>query len=431
MPKLSIFQTVLLAVFGALAVSGVLIFALVINNNASESIGPVTVWGTFEEGAFNSVIRQISESDERFKQVTYVQKDPETFSAGLTEALASGGGPDLFILRQDYAVREAGKIYPTSYEQLSPTQFRNAFIEAANPFLGQSGIVAIPVVADPLVLYWNRDILSSAGYANPPRYWDEISSMAQKITKKNEEGTIITSTISFGEYRNVTHAKDILSMLMLQAGSPIVARDANGGLVSALVGQGAESQGAESALRFYTEFADSSKSIYSWNRALPESRTAFSSGDLGLYIGYASEQSEIARMNPNLNFAVAAVPQIRSEDRPIVIARVYGFAITRASKNLFGAVTVASRLASADASEALAAALRISSARRDVLGAASKSGSDLFNKQAILSRAWVDPNPTRTDDVFRAMIETVTSGALRLKDAVTRAGQELGQLLKV
>lgn len=432
MPKLSIFQTILLAVFGALAVSGVLIFAFVINNSASDSIGPVTIWGTFEENAFNSVIEQVAEADERFGQIKYDQKNAETYMADLTEALATGKGPDLFILRQDYAVRDAGKIYVTPYDQLSETEFRNTFIEAADPYLIRSGIVAIPLIADPLVLYWNRDMLSSVGYANPPRYWDEISGMAQKITKKNDSGQILKSTVSFGEYRNVTHAKDILSMLILQAGSPIVLRDESGNLTSALSSrETGKGQTTESAVRFYTEFADPSKVIYSWNRALPESRAAFSAGNLALYIGYASEQGEIAHMNPNLNFAVAPVPQIRTTDRPVDVARVYGLAITRTSRNLLGAVTVASRLASGDASAALGAAFGMTSARRDVLGANSTGSDDLSNTQAILSRAWADPDPEGTDDVFRAMIENVTSGTLRLGEAVSRAEQELAQLLRI
>ena len=434
MLKLSVFQTTLLAVFGALAVSGVLIFALLVSSNVGSSIGPVTIWGTFEESAFRVVLRQLAENDNRLSQVTYIERDKENYETEITEALAGGTGPDLFILRDDYALRDSAKVLPIPYEQFSETQFRNTFIEAAEPFLGE-GVLAIPLLADPLVLYWNRDMLAGAGYAEPPRYWDELQGMAQAVTKKNDAGQILKSTISFGEYRNVNHAKDIITTLILQAGGSITTENSAGRLISALSRSGGSSA-AESALRFFTEFADPSKAIYSWSRALPESRTAFSSGDVALYIGYASEKDLITRMNPNLNFAVAPMPQARGTQGVIDSARVYALATVRSSKNPQGAIITASILASAEASGALSTVFGIPSARRDVLGPGDPSGSftteaDLFNKQALISKAWSDPDPQRTDEVFRAMIENVTTGALRLPEAVVRAHQELDNILKI
>jgi len=356
MPTLSVFQTVLLAIFGALAVSGVLIFALVVGGGGGNTIGPITIWGTLEESAFRAVIRQLAEEDERLAQVSYVEKDAEGYVALLTEALAENTGPDLFLLRQDYAVRDAGKVFPIPFDSFSETQFRNTFIEAADPYLSPNGVLAIPILADPLVLYWNRDMFSSAGYANPPRYWDELDGMSQNITKKNDAGQILKSTVSFGEYRNVNNAKDILATLILQAGSPITAKDSTGQLVSALQpGSGGGAQATEAALRFYTEFADPSKARYSWSRALPESRSAFASGDLALYIGFASEKPIIARMNPNLNFAAAPLPQARSADHAINTARVYALATSKTAQNPSGAFLIASLLASTDVSQSFSA----------------------------------------------------------------------------
>ena len=429
MPKLSVFQTILLSAFGALAVSGVLIFALVIGSGSGTNIGPVMIWGTFDENTFRKIIRESAEQDGRLLSVTYEQKDEDKFADLLTEALASGTGPDIFILRQENAVRDAGKVFPIPYDGFSETQFRNTFIEAANPYLGEAGVLGIPLLADPLVLYWNRDMLASAGFASPPRYWDELSGMAQSITKRNEAGQVQKSAISFGEYRNVSHAKEIVSTLILQAGGLITTRDSIGRLVSVFTPR----QAIESALRFYTEFADPSKAIYSWSRAMPESRSAFASGDLALYIGFASEYGAVARMNPNLNFAVASIPQIRSAERTLTFARVYALSVARTTRNPSGAVQVASLLASADTSSALSNAYGIPSARRDVLTQTTPAASndDLFKKQAIASGSWTDPDPAKTDDVFRGMIENVTTGTMRLSEAVARAHQEIGHILEL
>ena len=433
MKSLSVFQAILLAIFGALAVSGILVFAIFVGGGGGSAIGPITVWGTLNANAFAVVIRQAAEKESRLAQVTYVEKDPTTYESELTDALASGRGPDLFLLRQDYAMKDAGRIQAIPSNILpdaDEARFKDTFIEAANVYTGTTGILGIPLLADPLVMYWNRDMFSSAGFARPPQTWGELNGIAQKVVKRNDAGIIEKAAVAFGEYANVNNAKDILSMLILQAGGRITLQDSTGRLVPALSTRtGEPAQATESALRFYTEFADPSKTSYSWNRALPTSRAAFSSGDLALYFGYASEAAQIARANPNLNFAIAPMPQTTNADRATNGARVYALAVTRTSKNPQGAITVAALLASAQLSQSLSIALGIPSARRDVLSIPSEGNDDLFNKQAIIARSWIDPDPEKTSGIFRAMIESVTTGRARLSEAVQRADQEMAEVI--
>ena len=163
---------------------------------------------------------------------------------------------------------------------------------------------------------------------------------------------------------------------------------------------------------------------------MAESRSAFAAGDVALYIGFASERGTIARMNPNLNYAVAPMPQTRSSARPLTAARVYAIATARTANNFSGAIVVAPLLASADVSRALSLGYGMPSARRDVLGQ-STSSDDLFVMQAILSRTWIDPDPAGTDGIFRAMIENVTTGTLRLQEAIQRAHAELEHIVNI
>ncbi len=60
---------------------------------------------------------------------------------------------------------------------------------------------------------------------------------------------------------------------------------------------------------FYTRFARPDNTLYSWNRSFSSDRDRFVSGDLALYFGYGSEGKELERLNPNLNFDIAEVPQ--------------------------------------------------------------------------------------------------------------------------
>ena len=436
MKHLSIFQLIFLCVFGALAVSGVLIFALVVGGNNANDAGPVEIWGTLDSKAFSNFIEQAGNSDPRLSQLTYVQKDQATYESDITNALANGAGPDLFLLRQDYALKNAGKIAPMP-QSLSASQFHNTFIDAADPFFSSAGALGIPLFVDPLVLYWNGDMLGAAGFAKPPAYWEELPGMTQAITKKSDAGSIIKSAIAFGEYSNVPHAKEILSALILQAGGSITQIDDAKRLSAALVARsGSAQQATENALRFYTQFADPSNSVdYTWSRALPDASKAFAAGDLALYVGYASEGPSIISANPNLNFAVASLPQIKdgnnSVSTAVDTAHVYALAVSRGAKNQRGAIVIANLLASPDYAKSLSSGLGIPSALRDVLSQPAQGASDLFNKAAIISRSWRDPDPEKTSDIFRAMIERVSTGALRLSDAVARANEELSQVIGI
>ncbi len=426
------FRVVLLAVFGAFAVAGVMVFAMFVGKDEGGSLGTVRIWGTIDDAAFGEVLTKSLENGGPLSGVVYEKKDPATYEKALTNALANGEGPDLFILRENQVFRNLGKIYVLPPETHPLSKFESTFVDVVSPFTNDKGIAGIPILVDPLVLYWNKDMLATAGYAKPPSFWDELIGMAQKITVKDETGTIKRSAIAMGEYRNVTNAKEILATLILQAGGRITAFDEQRALRAALAPQsGSESQAAVSALRFYTEFANPSKEIYTWNRSLLESQRAFAGGDVALYIGYASEESAIRRTNANLNYGVAPLPQIRSNSTSLNTARVYGIAVSRTSTNLQGAVTAATLLAGADFAGPLAQGLGMTSARRELLSTPGTGNADIFNKQTIIARSWTDPDPEATAEIFRAMIENTTSGAVLINEAVQRADLELTQILAI
>src|SRR5690606_5991115 len=98
------------------------------------------------------------------------------------------------------AYAAASRVVPVTYESLSRERFEATFIDGARPFLEQIGVLGVPFLADPLVLYWNRDLLSAAGHANPPRYWDELYGMASALTRRSETGSLQRSGVALGEY---------------------------------------------------------------------------------------------------------------------------------------------------------------------------------------------------------------------------------------
>jgi len=435
MKRLSTFQIVVTGLFIFFTVVGVLSFAGFGGFGGRDvKTGPVTVWGTYDDRTINSILEELSYSDPRFEQVTYVEKDSRTFNESLVEALASGDGPDIFFLEQNTILRHKDKILPIPYDSMSEREFKDVFIGEGELFLGEEGIIALPFMIDPMILYWNRDHYAQAGISRPPRFWDELLPLALDgaLTIRGESGAIKRSAFAIGEYQNITHAKELLSMLILQAGGALVIKEEDNTLSSGLLRRLDDGQTpAENALRFYIDFANPAKSVYTWNRALPEAKQAFVSGVLSNYIGFASELSSIRQQNANLNFDVALVPQVRSSGSSVTYGNITGLAITEASKNPTGAIQVAFALSADKTLEKVSETMGLAPVSRALL---SERPSDpfkvIFADAALQSNAWLDPKENDTNLVFKTMIESVVSGRARVHEAVDTAHQELGNLLR-
>lgn len=431
-PRMTTFQGIILGVFGVFIVLGVVIFAMSANSNREKAIGPVVIWGTLDGASFARVITKEADDNPALHNVTYIEKDPATFDEELSEALASGTGPDLFLLEQQSILRHQGKLAVFPYSTLPQQTYTSMYIDEAKLYLTKNGALGIPLLVDPLVLYSNKDTLSQKGFAQAPAYWDDVFTMAESVSEKDASGGIIKGTIAMGQFDNVLHAKDIVSTLVMQAGGNIISADNDGRLEVAIDKNvnNAEERPSISALRFYTTFANPAESIYSWNRALPQSIDAFSQGKVALYIGYASELPLIKQLNPNLNSEVSALPQIRDSNRSVTFGHMYALAKPRVVHNSDGADTIASIIGSSQFASDLSAEYNLPPVRRDLLSGAADGPLLVFYKAALVAVAWLDPAPGGTDAVFKTMIESVGSGSARITEAVDKAAQGLGALLQ-
>jgi len=421
------FQIILTAIFGFFIVVGVLVFSAYKGSGAQAAT--VVVWGTIPQSEFSQILQQTTLLNNDAYHVQYVEKSADTFDAAFIEALASGNGPDLFMLPSDRIVKHFNKILEIPYDVFSERQFKDAFIEGAEIYLSPNGVVGFPVSVNPLVMYWNRQIFTDAKLTAPPKYWDEFFDLAKKISKKDGSLNVSKSAVSFGEFANIAHAKDIILNLTMQAGSPITVW--NNGTIWSVFSASFDKPTApsEAAVTFYTEFGNPAKEAYSWNRSLPNSTNYFLSGDLALYFGLASEAPILQLKNPNLNFDVAPVPTSREGKENVSFASFNAFAVTKASKNPQAAFMVASILSDTDGATAVASVLGLPPARRDLLGKKPKNAyQSVFYDSAIRSRSWLDPSPERSTFIFKTMIESITSGRSRVSEAISQADRELQNL---
>ncbi len=429
------FQIFLLAVFGVLIIVGVISFMRFTGfGGANNPYGPsVVIWGTFEESVIDNEIVRITDSDEHFQVVEYVQKDPRTFTEELTNAVAEDRGPDAVFISSENMLRERPKILPVPYETYPRRQFTDAYVDGASIFNLSDGTYGFPIAVDPLVMYVNRDLLSSAGFAAAPRTWEEVlNQSAPRLTRLTQSRRVEQSALAFGEYMNVKNAKEILLMLMLQAGSPLVqVNDDTFLLAFNGANAGASRPAGDASLDFYTQFADPSRSVYSWNRSLPEDTQAFLGEDLALYFGFASEMDELREGNPNLNFDATRVPQGADSTVRRTYGRFYSLAVLRSSDNRDGAYLATVRLGEAPAVKGIAEAHNMVPTYRASVGAGHLDPfmQNAFDS-ALFARGWHDPNPSASENVFQIMIEDVTSGRKKISDAVQDAQTRINQLFR-
>ena len=425
------FETIVTAVFVVFVVAGVAVFAIFGGAFGGGSIGAVAVWGTVEEQKFAYLLDSLRSQNSTLQDVTYVKKDPATYQQELLNAMAAGTGPDLFVVSQEQLGVFGDKVLPIPYGTVSQSDFINSYIDEGQLFLTSQGSLALPFLIDPLVMYWNRDLFSAASVASPPQYWNDFLTLAPKLTKLDSQ-RIVQSAVALGAWQNVDHAKAILSSLFMQAGERVTARAANDALVPVFgsTPQGSAEAPAESALRFYTEFGNPAKQTYSWSRSLPRSQDSFVSGQLAVYFGFASEYKTLAERNPNLRFAVAMLPQLQGSGPRATFGSLLGLAISRSARNPSGAGVVAQVLTGPTAASVLASQTGLPPARRDTAtDTSANAAAAVFVQSALIARGWIDPQPAGTDALFKAMVESVISGALGPAQAVAEAAQGFAVLL--
>lgn len=423
------FQTILLVIFAVLALFAVFLFATFSGSSRSD-VGKVVIWGSLPKSLVDDVINDTRPTENGLKDVEYTYIPEQAFLASLVEAIAAGKSPDLVLFPASSLNAEKEKLQIISYKSFSRRQFQDTFVEAGEAFLSDQGIYGLPFYIDPYVTYWNRTIFSQGGAARAPKYWDELSDLAPRLTKTTSSGTLTQSAVALGEWDNVVGAKDILISLIMGLGNPVVTYDANGDLFIVLVQRSNSGIApAESALRFYTEFADPVQSTYAWNRSQPLSRDAFTGGLLGVYLGHASELTTIRAANPNLDFDVAAYPQVR-DGTLAVPAALYAFSIPRGAKNPTGALQVAAILSGSTAQQALAQATSLPSVRRDMLSVSPDNPYEsIFRDAALNAFTFSDPDAQQTDTIFKRMVENVSSGRLSISESVRNAQGELETLI--
>ena len=416
---------VIIVVIAVLVVTGI-VPGLKVGGESGVSLA---VWGFDNESALRDLVLKYAEAHQNF-DVRYSKKDRANFESDFLNAIARGEAPDIVVFPSDYLNKHKDKLSAAPTILFTEREISQQYIEAASVFLGaKNEVLGVPFYAEPLMLFINNDIFTKNFIASPPKTWDEFLNDAAKFTKKDSSGNIAISGAALGRAENIENAPLILTTLFLQSGEKIINNLGEVVLNEPLNIGGVTLHPAESSLQFITDFANPKKNSQSWSGALPEAKDAFINGELAMYFGKISEHNEIKNKNVHLSFSAALLPQLADTTRPITGGVMFALAVPKASKAQQQAWQFIQFLSSAENSASYADKTGNVSTRRDVLPVYQKESTrSVFANSVLALKLWPDPDPMRTDQIFRTLIEDMAVGRFTLRDSLEKAKARLMEL---
>ena len=422
---------------GVISVAVLITVVLVLRNVGGTTSKPVTLqfWGVFDDhNAFDKVISNFKAQnpgiDVKYQLFTFQQ-----YEQGFVNALAAGTGPDILMIHNTWLPKQGDKLaampatgVPDTKNQFTVQNFKDQFVDVAyQDLVYNNQIYGMPLYTDTLGLYYNKDLLNSAGITHPPATWDEVNSDVQLLTKLDRSGNIIQSGFSLGTARNINRSTDIVMAMMIQSGVQMTSPDQRSATFDASVnGQHV----GEIAVQYYTNFANPRNQDYSWNDSQHYSIDAFTEGTLGMMLGYAHDMQTIRGKAPRLNFGMAVMPQASLTDVRN-FANYWAAAVAAKSAHPLEAWKFVNYLASKEGVTVYLNATNRPAARRDLIDL-QRTDPDLgvFAVQALSARSWFQADNTAIEGIFADMIDDVNFNRSSIPDAVARAESRVTVLMQ-
>jgi len=370
-------------------------------------------------------------------------------------SITAGQGPDAWAMPSDWVYRHKDKLAPPPVDPKTKTNGID-LKEMYAPSIAQSVqfnnyIYALPVSAEPLIVYYNpkifektlndffelhslpeeenlRNKTAELLYA-PPATWGNFVEAVKLLTKKNGK-EITTAGVAMGT-SSIASAQDILYLLMLQNNTRIISEDlklATFNLAKDNIVDPSNIPGKR-ALDFYTSFSNPNSVNYSWNDAIGSSLDAFANGKVAMIFGYPSLQQKFLQSYPNFQYRKAFVPQLGQEQYQVTdYVKFTAFGVSRLSKNIPAAWALVkqisfdpSYIAQADQTPG---AGKIVGATRDYVN--NPEPAEIMDGQSLVKGRF----PGEFDENIKSAITAVNNGSRDSKSALDIAAVNVTDLLK-
>ena len=418
-------------------------------------------WGLWDSSdSWKEIIRRFEEEKHVWNgqevkvSINYTKKNIGTYETDLEAAYAEGKSPSIFMISNYWLERYADKLEPLSgkvsdieeyglldYEELQET-FPPYILRDA--IRDDNQMYAVPVYTDSLALYYNKDLFRKAGIETAPTTWEELKADVKKLTFLEQRKKITQSGVALGGGKNISRSCDILSLLMMQGGGKIVDAEGNADFnksieVKTTSGTQTREPGI-TAIRFYTEFSDPDKEVYSWNESKDNSVQDFISGKTAMMFGFNYQRSDILISQPAFGVGIAPVPQIPNSTAIDISNHWFPVASDQADCTVTSgdarsvdckkiAWSFMSFAAEKDNVTEYLSATGKAAARTDLIAEQAEAEGDLgvFARQASIARSY-DKFDDKIDGILIGMIDAINNDRDGLREAIDKAADEIGAL---
>lgn len=425
-------------------------------------------WGVFDnEDAYGPLIRSYRAIHPNIT-VEYRKFRIEEYDRELLNAFAEDRGPDVFMVhhtsipawlpkitplppqitlpywREEGTLKKETIVELVTNRSMTATDMRRLFPDV----VGKDAIIptlvdertgakadriyGIPTAMDTLVLYYNKDLYSAAGIPDAPKEWGAFSDAVQKLTKLNPEGAILQSGAAIGTSGNIERSTDILSLLMMQSGAEMTDEFGFATFDKTPTGGNAATPPGVAATRFYTDFANPTRTTYTWSASLPNSFEAFATGKTAMMLGYNYHLPLLKARAPKLNFDIATVPQLNPE-RPVNYANYWMNTVSRKSRNVDAAWDFVQYIANAQNVTQYLAATGKPAALKSLAAATSEDPYlPMWNMQLLTARSWYrGKDVAAAETAMKELIDTYLRGGFENpNDPVRDAAQKVSQTMQ-
>lgn len=403
-------------------------------NSSTPTAAPVTlkIWKPFVDSEKMQSIITAYQTKHPNVTIEYTKKNIENYQEDLLRALAiPEQAPDIFSVNNSWVPKYIPNIAPAPDKVFTVKEYKDTFVDPmSSDLIRDNKIYGTALWVDSLGLYYNKDLMGTAGIATPPKTWEKLASDVRAITRQDNNGYFSRSGVAIGTNSNVNRSVDIVYLMMLQAGAIPWAKDGSSpSFANGVSKQGKVVNAGKEAVDFYTSFADPSSANYTWNSDSDYSTDAFANGRAAYLYGYAYTRAQIDAKAPNLNYDVAPVPQNNLTDPTVNYSNYFAEVVNKQSKNQAVAWDFLKFATSKDSLNLYYKTDKQPSSRRDIIEQqTSDTDIGVFAHANLTGKTFYKADEAKFDAIIAEMIDNVILHGQKSEEALSRAQSQASTL---
>lgn len=419
-------------VFVAIAILPLLAVSCTASPQASKDPVTLKIWKPFVDSEKMQSIITAYQTLHPNVTIEYTKKNIDNYENDLLNALATPEkAPDIFSVNNTWVPKYVDKISPTTDKVFTVKTYKETFVDAmASDLIRDNKIYGTAMWVDSLGLYYNKDLMGTAGIATPPKTWDKLASDVRAITRQDSDGYFNRSGVAIGTNSNVNRGVDIVYLMMLQAGTIPWAKDGSAPqFANSVTKQGKTINAGKDAVDFYTSFSNPVSANYTWNTDSDYSTDAFANGRAAYLYGYAYTRAQINAKSPNLNYDVAPVPQNNLSDPTVNYSSYFAEVVSKQSKHQDWAWDFLKFATSKESLQTYYKTDKEPSSRRDII---EEQTSDVdigvFAHANLTGKTFYKADETKFDAIIGEMIDNIILHGQTTDQALSRAQSQASTL---